>query len=76
MAGRLAVPISGGVVDGGFVCADAPRLTANGADILCGGIALPAGWSFEAKGYPKGPAMQGFAEFSVRTGTAGGSGIS
>ena len=67
-AGRLAVPISLWTADGGIACADAPRLTANGADVLCGAVTLPTGWSFEAKGWPTGPVIQGFAEFSVRTG--------
>ena len=67
-AGRLAVPIARWVADGDLVCADAPRLTANGAEIVCGAVELPPGWSFEAKGWPTGPVTQGFAEFSVRTG--------
>jgi hypothetical protein len=44
------------------------RLLANGADVLCGGYTIPAGWSIEAKGFPKGQVTQGFGEFSVTTG--------
>ena len=66
-ASRLVLPMSTGTA-GGFSCATAPQLTANGADVLCGGFALPAGWSIAAKGFPTGPVTQGFAEFSVRTG--------
>jgi hypothetical protein len=47
---------------------DDPRITANGADVLCGGFTVPAGWSLKAKGLPRGPVIQGFGEFSVATG--------
>jgi hypothetical protein len=67
-AGRLAVPLTGQRSNGDFVCDDDPRLSANGADVFCGGYTVPAGWSIEAKGYPRGPVTQGFGEFSVATG--------
>lgn len=67
-ASRLAVPLTGQRSNGDFVCDDDPRLSANGADALCGGYTIPAGWSIEAKGYPRGPVTQGFGEFSVATG--------
>jgi hypothetical protein len=67
-ASRLAVPLTGQRSNGDFVCDDDLRLSANGADVLCGGYTLPAGWSIEAKGYPTGPVTQGFGEFSAATG--------
>jgi hypothetical protein len=66
-ASRLVLPMPGGARDG-FACATAPQLTADCAAVLCGGFALPAGWSGQAAGFPAGPVNQGFAEFSVRTG--------
>jgi hypothetical protein len=67
-ASRLAVPLTGQQSNGNFVCADDPRITPGGADVLCGGYTIPAGWSIEAKGYPRGPVTQGFGEFSLSTG--------
>jgi len=67
-ASRLVVPLTGQQSNGDFVCYDGPRLLANGADVLCGGYTIPAGWSIEAKGFPKGQVTQGFGEFSVTTG--------
>jgi hypothetical protein len=66
-ASRLVLPMPGGVRDS-FYCATAPQLTADGADVLCGGFAVPAGWSMQAKGFPTRPVTQGLAEFSIRTG--------
>jgi hypothetical protein len=66
-ASRLAVPLTGQQSNGTFVCDD-PLITPSGADVLCGGYTIPAGWSIEAKGYPKGPVTQGFGEFSALTG--------
>jgi hypothetical protein len=67
-ASRLTVPLTGQRSNGDFLCDDDPRITANGADVLCGGYTIPAGWSTEAKGLPQGPVTQGFGEFSVATG--------
>jgi len=67
-AGRLAVPLTGQQSNGNFMCDDGPVITPGGTDVLCGGFTLPAGWSVEVKGYPRGTVTQGFGEFSLRTG--------
>jgi hypothetical protein len=70
---RLALPMY--PVDGfsrspgNFVCDSDPIMSPNGADILCGGWVVPAGWKTSRVGtYPEGPVTQGFAEFSAATG--------
>jgi hypothetical protein len=65
---RLVLPLTDQESSSDFVCYDTPRLLADGADVLCGGYAIPAGWSIAAKGLPNGPVAQGFGEFSVATG--------
>jgi hypothetical protein len=51
------------------VCDSEPILSPNGADILCGGWVMPAGFRAPITGgFPKGRVTQGFAEFSAKTG--------
>jgi len=70
---RLALPMYpvGGFdrSDGNFTCDSDPILSANGADILCGGWVVPTGFRAPVTGgFPRGAVTQGFAEFSARTG--------